>query len=92
MKNYYCYEWQRISKDEHRDFEASKVLNDLLINNDLTETLKSYEIMLACTKVINDELADEQYAEILNNKLPVTFDGNNKPVPKKYIKEFNLNT
>ena len=89
MNNYYCYEWQSISKDESREFNGSKVLKDLLTNNNLNETLKEYEIMLACTKVINDELDDEQYAEIENGKLPNVFDGNGKAVPKKYIKEFN---
>ena len=88
MNSYFCYEWQRISKDQDRDFDGSKNLKDLIINNNLTDTLKFFEIMLNCTKVINDELVDEHYAEIEDNDLSNLFFGSGKPVPKKYLKEF----
>jgi len=87
MANYYCYEWQRVSLEDS-DFEGSKQLQDLVINS-LTETLKSYEISLACTKVVSDELVAEEYAIIRGDKLDDVFGTTTKTVPQKYIKEFN---
>jgi len=87
MANYYCYEWQRVSLEDS-DFEGSKQLKDLVINS-LTETLKSYEISLACTKVVSDELVAEEYAIIRGDKLDDVFGTTTKTVPQKYIKEFN---
>tara|TARA_R100000781_G_C4053376_1_gene118455 strand:+ start:590 stop:868 length:279 start_codon:yes stop_codon:yes gene_type:complete len=87
MPNYYCYEWQRVHLEDS-DFEGSKQLKDLVINS-LTETLKSYEISLACTKVVSDELVAEEYAIIRGDKLDNVFGTTTKTVPQKYIKEFN---
>tara|TARA_S200002703_G_scaffold107859_1_gene93712 strand:+ start:941 stop:1225 length:285 start_codon:yes stop_codon:yes gene_type:complete len=89
MANYYCYEWQRVHLEDS-DFESSKQLKDLVYpENRLTETLKSYEISLACTKVVKDELVAEEYAIIRGDKLDNVFGTTTKTVPQKYIKEFN---
>ena len=88
MKNYYFYEWQCFHK-ESRDIDFSKNLSDLIQVN-LSNTLIDYEITLVRNKVINDELAFNEYADISNNgNLALKFDDTGFPVPKKYLDQFN---
>ena len=88
MKNYYYYEWQCFHK-ESRDIDFSKNLSDLIQVN-LSNTLINYEITLVRNKVINDELAFNEYADISDNgNLAFKFDDTGFPVPKKYLDQFN---
>tara|TARA_S200002703_G_scaffold53810_1_gene46506 strand:+ start:726 stop:1013 length:288 start_codon:yes stop_codon:yes gene_type:complete len=88
MKNYYFYEWQSFHK-ESRDIDFSNNLSELIQEN-LSNTLINYEITLVRNKVINDELAFNEYADISDNEnLSLKFDETGYPVPKKYINQFN---
>lgn len=88
MKNYYFYEWQSFHK-ESRDIDFSNNLSELIQEN-LSNTLINYEITLVRNKVINDELAFNEYADISDNEnLALKFDDTGFPVPKKYLNQFN---
>ncbi len=88
MKNFYYYEWQSVHK-ESTDCDFSKNLS-LLINDNLENTLKDYEIFLVRSKCINDEFDDSECAEIDNKgNLALKFDTTGFPVPKKYLDQFN---
>ena len=96
MKTNYIYEWQikhlkSDSVDQEDDLlylvecatvgDRDKSLKGLLNN-------KTWELTLMCSKTIDDELEDRQFAFVNNYKLDEYFDEGRK-VPQKYIKEFN---
>ena len=92
----YIYEWQikhlkLNSVDQEDDLlylvecatvgDRDKSLKGLLNN-------KIWELTLVCSKTIDDELEDRQFAFVNNLKLDECFDEGRK-VPQKHIKEFN---
>ena len=96
MKYKYLYEWQikhlkLNSVDQEDDLlylvecatvgDRDKSLKGLLNN-------KIWELTLVCSKTIDDELEDRQFAFVNDYKLDEYFDEGRK-VPQKYIKEFN---
>ena len=88
MKNYYYYEWQSFHK-ESRDIDFAINLSQLIEEN-LSNTLVNYEITLVRNKVIDDELAFNEYADIDDKgNLALNFDDTGFPVPKKYLKQYN---
>jgi|TARA_R110001599_G_scaffold341587_1_gene562717 hypothetical protein len=96
MKINYIYEWQikhlkSDSVDQEDDLlylvgcattgDRDKSLKGLLNN-------KTWELTLMCSKTIENELEDRQFAFVNNYKLDEYFDEGRK-VPQKHIKEFN---
>ena len=96
MKYKYLYEWQikhlkLNSVDQEDDLlylvecatvgDRDKSLKGLLNN-------KIWELTLVCSKTIDDELEDRQFAFVNDYRLDEYFDEGRK-VPQKYIKEFN---
>jgi len=96
MKYKYLYEWQV----KHLKFNSVDQGNDLLYLvecatvGDRDKSLKGllnnkiWELTLICSKTIDDELEDRQFAFVNDYKLDEYFDEGRK-VPQKYIKEFN---
>ena len=98
----YLYEWQV----KHLKFNSVDQENDLLYLvecatvGDRDKSLKGllnnkdWELTLVCSKTIDDELEDRQFAFVYalyytnDYKLDEYFDEGRK-VPQKYIKEFN---
>lgn len=95
MKNI-IYEWQikhleSNSVDQEDDLsylvecatagDKDKSLKGLLNN-------KTWQLTLMCSKIIDDDLDDRQFAFVKNYKLDEYFDEGRK-VPQKYLKEFN---
>ena len=97
MKINYIYEWQikhlkSNSVDQEDDLlflvecattgNGDKTLKGLLNN-------KTWELTLVCSKTIDDELEDRQFAFVNNFKLDEYFDDDRRKVPKRYLTEFN---
>ena len=96
MKYKYLYEWQvKHLKSNIVDHEESLLyLIECATFGDRDKSLKGYlnnkdwELTLVCSKTIDDELEDRQFAFVNDYKLDEYFD-EGKKVPQKYIKEFN---